>query len=98
MVGKFKTLFQMAALFALLPVTDYYAWNALAGEVFYYGGGLLLWLAFEQNFELALGLAVGFENYYAVTLFALFSEQRNYLLIDILGRRRTSTFWRISKL
>ena len=45
MVGKFKTLFQMAALFALLPVTDYYAWNALAGEVFYYGGFLLLGIA-----------------------------------------------------
>lgn len=45
MVGKFKTLFQMAALFALLPVPDYYAWNALAGEVFYYGGFLLLGIA-----------------------------------------------------
>lgn len=45
MVGKFKTLFQMAALFALLPVTDYYVWNALAGEVFYYGGFLLLGIA-----------------------------------------------------
>lgn len=45
MGGKFKTVFQMAALFALLPVTDYYAWNALAGEVFYYGGFLLLGIA-----------------------------------------------------
>lgn len=45
MVGKLKTVVQMMALFALLPVTDFYAWNALAGEVFFYGGVALLVLA-----------------------------------------------------
>ncbi len=45
MAGKLKTVVQMMALFALLPVTDFYAWNALAGEVFFYGGVALLALA-----------------------------------------------------
>ena len=38
MIGKFKTLVQMMALFALLPVADFVVWNELAGIVFYYGG------------------------------------------------------------
>ncbi len=43
MIGKFKTLVQMMALFALLPITDFIVWNELAGIVFFYGGfGLLL--------------------------------------------------------
>lgn len=45
MLGKFKTLVQMMALFALLPVTDFIVWNELAGIVFYYGGFILLALA-----------------------------------------------------
>jgi len=43
--GKIKTLVQMMALFALLPVVDFYAWNPTAGLVFYYGGFGLLSLA-----------------------------------------------------
>lgn len=43
MFGKIKTLVQMMALFALLPVDDFVVWNELAGQVFFYGGfGLLL--------------------------------------------------------
>lgn len=45
MVGKVKTVVQMMALFALIPVSDFYKWNALAGEVFYNGGFALLVLA-----------------------------------------------------
>lgn len=45
MFGKIKTVVQMMALFALLPVTDFYAWNEMAGLVFYYGGFILLSLA-----------------------------------------------------
>lgn len=45
MLGKFKTVVQMMALFALLPVTDFYVWNELAGIVFFYGGIALLALA-----------------------------------------------------
>lgn len=45
MIGKFKTLVQMMALFALLPVTDYLVWNYWAGVTFYYGGFILLALA-----------------------------------------------------
>ena len=43
--GKLKTVFQMAALFALIPVTDYFAWNELAGTIFYYCGFVLLGIA-----------------------------------------------------
>lgn len=42
MTGKIKTVVQMMALFALLPVTDFYLWNPTAGEVFFYGGFMLL--------------------------------------------------------
>lgn len=45
MIGKFKTLVQMMALFALLPVADFVVWNELAGIVFYYGGFILLSIA-----------------------------------------------------
>ncbi len=45
MIGKFKTLVQMMALFALLPVADFVVWNELAGIVFYYGGFILLSVA-----------------------------------------------------
>lgn len=45
MFGKIKTLVQMMALFALLPVTDFVVWNELAGIVFFYGGVILLSLA-----------------------------------------------------
>lgn len=45
MIGKVKTLVQMMALFALLPVTDFVVWNELAGIVFFYGGFILLSLA-----------------------------------------------------
>lgn len=45
MIGKLKTLVQMMALFALLPVTDFVVWNELAGIVFFYGGFILLSLA-----------------------------------------------------
>lgn len=45
LIGKFKTLVQMMALFALLPVTDFVVWNELAGIVFYYGGFILLSIA-----------------------------------------------------
>lgn len=45
MIGKFKTLVQMMALFALLPVADFVMWNELAGIVFYYGGFILLSIA-----------------------------------------------------
>ena len=45
MTGKIKTVVQMMALFALLPVTDFYVWNPLAGEVFFYGGFILLSIA-----------------------------------------------------
>ncbi len=45
MIGKFKTLVQMMALFALLPVADFVVWNELAGIVFYYGGYILLSIA-----------------------------------------------------
>ncbi len=45
MWGKIKTVVQMMALFALLPVTDFYAWNADAGLTFFYGGFGLLALA-----------------------------------------------------
>ena len=45
MLGKFKTLVQMMALFALLPVADFVVWNPLAGIVFFYGGLILLVLA-----------------------------------------------------
>ncbi|MCH5155924.1 MAG: CDP-diacylglycerol--glycerol-3-phosphate 3-phosphatidyltransferase [Clostridiales bacterium] len=45
MFGKVKTLVQMMALFALLPVADFVVWNKLAGEVFFYGGFILLALA-----------------------------------------------------
>ncbi|MCH5166022.1 MAG: CDP-diacylglycerol--glycerol-3-phosphate 3-phosphatidyltransferase [Clostridiales bacterium] len=45
LIGKFKTLVQMMALFALLPVTDFVVWNKMAGIVFYYGGFILLALA-----------------------------------------------------
>lgn len=44
-MGKCKTVVQMAALFALLPVTDFAKWNPLAGEVFFYAGFALLALA-----------------------------------------------------
>lgn len=45
MIGKFKTLVQMMALFALLPVADFVVWNELAGIVFYYGGFILFSIA-----------------------------------------------------
>ena len=45
MIGKFKTLVQMMALFALLPVADFVVWNELAGIVFYYCGFILLSIA-----------------------------------------------------
>lgn len=45
MWGKIKTVVQMMALFALLPVTDFAVWNPLAAEVFFYGGFALLALA-----------------------------------------------------
>ena len=45
MFGKVKTVVQMMALFALLPVTDFVVWNELAGIVFFYGGFALLALA-----------------------------------------------------
>ena len=45
MFGKFKTLVQMMAVFALLPVADFIVWNELAGQVFFYGGFGLLALA-----------------------------------------------------
>ena len=45
MIGKFKTLVQMMALFALLPVADFVVCNELAGIVFYYGGFILLSIA-----------------------------------------------------
>lgn len=45
MFGKCKTLVQMAALFALLPVGDFMIWNETAGIVFFYGGFSLLALA-----------------------------------------------------
>lgn len=45
MFGKLKTVVQMMALFALLPVTDFVVWNKLAGEVFFYAGFGLLALA-----------------------------------------------------
>ena len=45
MLGKFKTVVQMMALFALLPVTDFYNWNEMLGAVFFYGGFALLGLA-----------------------------------------------------
>lgn len=45
MLGKFKTLVQMMALFALLPIADFVVWNELAGIVFFYGGFILLVLA-----------------------------------------------------
>ena len=45
MFGKIKPVVQMMALFALLPVVDFYAWNEMAGLVFYYGGFALLSLA-----------------------------------------------------
>ncbi|MBD5132730.1 MAG: CDP-diacylglycerol--glycerol-3-phosphate 3-phosphatidyltransferase [Clostridiales bacterium] len=43
--GKIKTMVQMMATFALIPVTDFYAWNEMAGIVFFYGGFALLSLA-----------------------------------------------------
>ena len=45
MIGKFKTLVQMMALFALLPVADFVVWNELVGIVFYYGGFILFSIA-----------------------------------------------------
>lgn len=45
MFGKLKTLVQMMAVFALLPVADFIVWNELAGQVFFYGGFGLLGLA-----------------------------------------------------
>ncbi|MCH5154382.1 MAG: CDP-diacylglycerol--glycerol-3-phosphate 3-phosphatidyltransferase [Clostridiales bacterium] len=45
MFGKIKTVVQMMALFALLPVADFVVWNELAGIVFFYGGFALLLLA-----------------------------------------------------
>lgn len=45
MLGKVKTVVQMAALIALLPVADIYAWHSLTGTVFYYCGFALLGLA-----------------------------------------------------
>lgn len=45
MFGKIKTVVQMMALFALLPVADFVKWNQLAGIVFFYGGLILLLLA-----------------------------------------------------
>lgn len=45
MMGKLKTLVQMMALFALLPIADFVVWNELAGIVFFYGGFGLLVLA-----------------------------------------------------
>lgn len=45
MLGKIKTVVQMMALFALIPVTDFIVWNKLAGEVFYYAGFGLLAIA-----------------------------------------------------
>lgn len=45
MLGKIKTLVQMMALFALLPIADFVVWNELAGIVFFYGGFILLVLA-----------------------------------------------------
>lgn len=45
MLGKLKTVVQMMALFALLPVTDFIVWNELAGLVFFYAGFGLLALA-----------------------------------------------------
>ncbi len=42
MVGKVKTVFQMAAIILLLPVPEYYAVNPDAAEIVYYVGfGLL---------------------------------------------------------
>lgn len=42
MLGKVKTSVQMMAVFALLPVTDFFEWNLLASQVFFYTGiGLL---------------------------------------------------------
>lgn len=43
--GKFKTLVQMMALFALLPIQDFLVWNYWAGVTFCYGGFILLALA-----------------------------------------------------
>lgn len=45
LLGKFKTLVQMMALFALLPITDFLVWNRLAGMVFFYGGFILISIA-----------------------------------------------------
>lgn len=45
MMGKFKTLVQMMALFALLPISDFAVWNKMAAIVFFYGGFILLALA-----------------------------------------------------
>lgn len=45
MIGKLKTVVQMMALFALLPITDFVVWNYVAAEVFFYGGFALLALA-----------------------------------------------------
>lgn len=45
MLGKIKTTVQMAALIALLPVTDIFVWHELTGTVFYYSGFALLGLA-----------------------------------------------------
>lgn len=45
MFGKVKTLVQMMALFALLPIADFVVWNYWAGVVFFYGGIILLALA-----------------------------------------------------
>ena len=45
MWGKLKTVVQMMALFAMLPITDFAVWNPLAAEVFFYGGFGLLALA-----------------------------------------------------
>ncbi|MCM1367807.1 MAG: CDP-diacylglycerol--glycerol-3-phosphate 3-phosphatidyltransferase [Roseburia sp.] len=45
MFGKLKTVVQMICIFVLLPVTDFIAWNELAGTVFYYTGFALLSLA-----------------------------------------------------
>lgn len=45
MLGKIKTVVQMMALFALLPVADFYVWNGMLGDVFFYGGVALLCLA-----------------------------------------------------
>ena len=45
MFGKIKTVVQMMALFALLPVADFVKWNQLAGIVFFFGGLILLLLA-----------------------------------------------------